>query len=45
MQLETQQKEQSFVGKFWPLLLVGGILFLSAAGPEYLHRKYGRRGS
>jgi hypothetical protein len=35
--------EQSFFSKYWVLLVLGGILLVSAAGPEYLHRKYGRR--
>lgn len=38
-----QTKEQTFFAKYWPLLLLGGILLASAAGPEYLHRKYGRK--
>lgn len=35
--------EQTFFSKYWVLLVLGGILLVSAAGPEYLHRKYGRR--
>ena len=35
--------EHTFFSKYWVLLVLGGILLVSAAGPEYLHRKYGRR--
>lgn len=44
METSPQVKAQeSFLSKYWPLLLVGGFLVLSAVGPEYLHRKYGKR--
>ena len=40
-----EKTQEGFVSRYWPLLLIGGFLVLSAAGPEYLHRKYSRRTS
>ena len=35
--------EPTFFNKYFMLFVIGGILLVSAVGPEYLHRKYGRR--